>query len=132
MGGRNAVEKITTAFYEKIYADPWLSQFFEGIPQPHIEKQQNDFMQAALGGFNKYGGKTPPSAHQHINITEEVYAAREAFLEEAFAECQSHPDMIDMWRKVDETFKRRVVKESKDECIMRYPAEGIRDFPKPR
>jgi hemoglobin len=131
MGGRAAVIKVTTAFYDRVYADPWLSQFFEGIPRDHIESQQVDFMQAALGGYNQYGGKTPPSAHKHINITEEVYSARLQLLLEAFKETGTKKDMVDLWLKIEDTFKRKVVKASIDECEMRYSSEGIRDFPKP-
>jgi hemoglobin len=131
MGGRAAVIKVTTAFYDRVYADPWLSQFFEGIPRDHIESQQVDFMQAALGGYNQYGGKTPPSAHKHINITEEVYSARLQLLLEAFKETDTKKDMVDLWLKIEDTFKRKVVKASIDECEMRYSSEGIRDFPKP-
>lgn len=130
MGGRPAIERITKVFYERIYNDPWLKQFFDGIPREHIESQQNDFMQAALGGPNRYSGKTPPSAHQHIFITQEVYDAREAHLLAAFKECNTSELMVEKWLKVDDTFHGRVVKNSKDECIMRYSAEGIRDFPK--
>ena len=75
MGGRAAIERVTFAFYERIYDDPWLKQFFDDIPRDHIESQQNDFMQTALGGPNRYSGKTPPSAHQHIYITQEIYDA---------------------------------------------------------
>lgn len=130
MGGRPAVERVTSAFYERIYNDPWLKQFFEGIPRAHIESQQNEFMQAALGGFNRYAGKTPPSAHQHIYITQEVYDAREAHLKAAFRQCSTSELMVEKWLKVDAAFHGRVVKQSKDECIMRYSTEGIRDFPR--
>jgi truncated hemoglobin YjbI len=131
MGGRAAVQRVTNCFYDKIYADSWLRQFFEGIPREHIESQQVDFMQAALGGYNQYGGKTPPSGHKHINITEEVYQARQNFLKQAFKEVSADPSMVDLWLKVEDTFKKRVVKESIDDCEMRYSTEGIRDFPKP-
>ena len=130
MGGRSAIEQVTLAFYERIYNDPWLKQFFEDIPREHIESQQNDFMQAALGGPNRYSGKTPPSAHQHIFITQDVYDAREAHLMAAFDECNTNELMVEKWLKVDATFHGRVVKASKDECVMRYSSEGIRDFPK--
>ncbi len=131
MGGRPAVDKVTKAFYERMYNDPWLKQFFDGIPRSHIESQQNEFMQAALGGFNRYAGKTPPSAHKHIYITQEVYDAREAHLKAAFIECNTSEMMVEKWLKVDATFHGRVVKQSKSDCIMRYSKEGIRDFPKP-
>ncbi len=131
MGGLTEIKRATKVFYEYVYDDPWLSQFFGDIPREHIESQQNFFMQAALGGENKYGGKTPPSAHQHMNITEDVYQARQAHLKQAFKDCNTPANMVERWLSIDETFHGRIVKESKDECVMRYPAEGILDFPKP-
>lgn len=131
MGGREAVMEVTKSFYDKVYADPWLSQFFSGIPRDHIESQQNDFMQAALGGHNQYGGKTPPSAHKHINITEAVFDARQQHLIQAFKDSQTSQEMIEAWLKIEETFKRKVVKASIDDCEIRYSTEGIRDFSKP-
>ncbi len=131
MGGVTEIKRVTKVFYEYIYNDPWLKQFFDGIPREHIESQQNFFMQAALGGENKYGGKTPPSAHQHINITEEIYQARQSHLKQAFKDCNTSPKMSNRWLELDEIFHDRIVKKSIDDCIMRYPAEGIRDFKKP-
>jgi hemoglobin len=131
MGGRSAIEAVTFVFYERMYNDPWLKQFFDGIPREHIESQQNDFMQTALGGPKRYSGKTPPSAHQHIFITQDIYDAREAHLKVAFSECHTSELMVEQWLKVDTSFHGRIVKKSKDDCIMRYSSEGIRDFPKP-
>ncbi len=132
MGGVEAIKVATTAFYDYMYDDPWLSPFFDGIPREHIESQQVFFMQAALGGENKYGGKTPPSAHQHMYITQDIYDAREAHLKQAFKDCQTKPEMVERWLAIDDTFSSRIIKNSKDDCIMRYPAEGILDFPKPK
>jgi truncated hemoglobin YjbI len=131
MGGIEQVNKVTKVFYDYMYNDPWLSQFFEGIPRDHIESQQNLFMQAALGGDNRYGGKTPPSAHQHINITEEVYQARQSHLKQAFKDTGTSSLMANRWLELDELFHDRIVKESIGDCIMRYSTEGIRDFKKP-
>ncbi len=131
MGGITEIKRVTKVFYDYIYDDPWLKLFFDGIPRDHIESQQNFFMQAALGGENKYGGKTPPSAHQHMNITEEIYQARQSHLKQSFKDCNTNPKMAVRWLELDEIFHNRIVKKSKDDCVMRYPAEGIRDFPKP-
>jgi len=131
-GGRQCLVTLSSNFYDKIYADPWMKQYFQGIPQEHIEKQQVDFMQAALGGPNKYAGKTPPAAHKHIFITDEVFNARQAILMDSFKECQTPQVMIDQWIKIEAAFYGRVVKKTIDECEMRYKVEGIRDFANPR
>jgi hemoglobin len=37
MGGRNSLIHINKIFYDKVYKHPWLKQYFEQIPQQHIE-----------------------------------------------------------------------------------------------
>lgn len=131
MGGRAAIEKVTDAFYDKVYADAWLGPFFDGIPRTHIQSQQNDFMQAALGGRSGYSGKTPPTAHQHIYITEEMFEARQAHLKSAFKECHTSEKMVERWLAIEDAFRGRLVKSSISDCVMRYSAEGVRSFSKP-
>jgi truncated hemoglobin YjbI len=100
MGGRAAVQRGTNCFYNKIYADPWLGPFFDGIPREHIESQQVDFMQSVLGGYNQYGRKTPPSGHKHINIIVEVYQTCQKFLKQVFKEAIADLGFINLWLKI--------------------------------
>jgi len=131
MGGQAAIDKVTSIFYDKVYADPWLSQFFGGIPRPHIQSQQNDFMQMALGGPSTYQGKTPPSAHQHMYITAEMFEVRQAHLKNAFKQCNTHPKMVEMWLAIEEAFRGRLVKDSVSDCVMRNSNEGVLNYSKP-
>jgi truncated hemoglobin YjbI len=130
-GGRAILEKVSTVFYDKIYADIWLKDFFQHVPQDYIEAQQVNFMQTALGGENIFAGKTPPHAHKHIYITDDVYRARENLLLESLKDCNASEALIKRWIEIEDTFYGRVVKKSIDECQVRYPGEGILDFPKP-
>jgi len=131
LGGRKILEDVGKVFYDKIYSDPWLKNYFHNVPQDHIELQQVDFMQAALGGDNVYGGKTPPHAHKHIFITDDVFKAREDLLMAAFKECNVSEELIKKWLKIENAFYGRVVKTSIDECEQRYPSEGVLDYPRP-
>jgi truncated hemoglobin YjbI len=130
-GGRAILEKVSKSFYDKIYSDAWLKSFFKHVPQEYIEAQQVDFMQTALGGENVFAGKTPPHAHKHIYITDDVYRAREKLLLESLEESCASQELIKRWIAIEDAFYGRVVKSSIDECQVRYPNEGILDFPKP-
>ena len=77
MGGRDMLVRVNKSFYDKMYAHPWLSKYFEHVEQEYIEMQQTNFMQATLGVANIYGGKTPVFAHTRIKITEELFVERE-------------------------------------------------------
>ena len=130
-GGRAILEKVSKLFYDKIYEDDWLKSFFKHVPQEYIEAQQVDFMQTALGGKNIFAGKTPPHAHKHIFITEDVYRAREKLLLDSLKECNVSEGLIKRWIEIEDAFYGRVVKTSIDQCEVRYSGEGILDFPKP-
>ena len=131
MGGVKVLETISKLLYDKIYEDPWLKQYFEQVPQEHIERQQVAFMQAALGGPNLYCGQTPPAAHKHINITDELYAARQIHLDEAFKQSGANSNLIERWQRIDDAFFNRIVKTSIGDCEPRYKTDKILDFPKP-
>ncbi len=131
MGGRASLTIINKIFYDKVYKHPWLKQFFEQIPQQHIEDQQIDFMQKVLGGENLYVGKAPPAAHMHIMINEEIFQVRKQLLEEAFAEAKADPELVKKWLALDDSFKRVIFKDSATECKGRFKTDPILNFPNP-
>jgi len=131
MGGQIKLEEISKVFYDKIYQDPWLKQYFVDVPQEHIERQQVMFMQAALGGENLYCGQTPPAAHKHMYITNELYQARKVLLDEAFVECNAGSKLIEKWLRIDDAFFNRIVKVSPQDCHLRYKSDKILNFVRP-
>lgn len=131
MGGKAELRKISKIFYDKVYKHPWLKQYFEKIDQERIESQQVDFMQKVLGGPKRYSGKTPPTAHQHIYITEELFTLRESLLIAAFEEADAHPALREEWLKLEHVFKAKIVRSNPSDCIQRFSHEGIINFPKP-
>lgn len=132
MGGRQMLIDISKVFYDKVYQHEWLKHYFENVPQEHIELQQVEFTQTALGGGKVYIGKAPPEAHQHMFITDELYAERQKLLYEAFKECNASQQLIDRWVKIDDAFFGRIVKDSPTDCVKRYPSDEILDFPNPK
>jgi len=132
MGGRSSLIIINKIFYDKVYKHPWLKQFFEQIPQQHIEDQQVDFMQKVLGGENLYVGKAPPVAHMHIMINDDIFLVRKKLLEEAFFEANAKPELISKWLTLDDSFKRVIFKDSSAQCKRRFNTDTILDFPAPK
>ncbi len=131
MGGRAAVIEISKDFYDKVYKHPWLKHYFAAIPQDHIEAQQIEFMQSALGGENRYVGKSPSCAHMHMYITEELFEARHKVLLDSFKACHASNDIIERWIKIEFAFKKTLVVTSLDQCKPRYPSDPILNFPNP-
>jgi hemoglobin len=132
VGGRPTLEKVHKIFYDKIYADNWIGNFFKEIKQELIENQQTDFMVSLMGGPDKYLGKFPKPAHQHMFITEELFDYRTELLKQSLQEASVKKEHAEAWLKLDGAFKKVLVKSSISECKLRYTTDKIVIFEKPR
>lgn len=128
LGGKQTFIKVHKLFYDKAYADPWLSKFFTDKPQEVLENQQTDFMVQLMGGPKAYGGKSPKSAHQHMVITEELFELRAQLLSDSIKELGIRDDLREEWLDADRTFKRALEKKSEAECSISYPNQPILNF----
>lgn len=130
LGGKDTFIKVHKIFYDKAFADPWLSKFFTDKPQHVLENQQTDFMVQLMGGPKVYGGKSPKSAHQHMMITDELFTLRAQILSDAIKEAGINDELREAWLRADAALKKSLLKSSVDECIRAYPTQPILDFPK--
>ena len=131
IGDYDTVKRVHKIFYDKIYADPWMSQFFQGVDQTHIENQQSDFMVSAMGGPENYSGAFPIPAHQHMNITDELFQYRHTLLKESLTEAKVPTELAEKWLKIDGAFRTGIVKKSVFDCKGRYNTDPILNFQKP-
>ncbi len=130
LGGRGMLIKISKIFYDKIYLHPWIGLYFKDISQDVIESQQVDFMTGALGGDQIYLGKLPIPAHKHMFITEELFELRQTLLEEALEEAGASEDLKNKWLKIDDAFKKKMIKSDISECEKRFHTDEILAFKK--
>ena len=112
VGGLPTLEKVHKIFYDKIYAHPWIVQFFAGHNQASTEKRQTRFMAEKMGGDVPYFGKEMKLAHRYMFITEELFELRSQLLRESLGEAGVPVALAKRWLKIDSAFKRQVVKES--------------------
>lgn len=131
VGGKEYLQKVSKRFYDKLYAHPWLKNFFKNTRQEVIESQQVDFMTGALGGPRIYSGRMPIDAHTHINITPELFELREKILIETLQEENAPPELIDRWIKIEAAFKRQLIKGSVADCKKRWVTDELLDFENP-
>ncbi|MBT3533850.1 MAG: group 1 truncated hemoglobin [Rhodospirillaceae bacterium] len=132
LGGMQGIERVHRIFYDKLLMHPWLKGFFDGVPRPHLESQQTEFMAGLFGGPKVYGGRPPATAHVHMFITEEVFFTRHILLEEALDEARVREDLKERWLDADMGMKRALVKDDISECEGRYKNEPIIAIEKPR
>jgi hemoglobin len=131
LGGRETLKRVHRIFYDKIYADSWIGQFFRHVDQTTIENQQTDFMTQAMGGPQVYFGAFPIPAHQHMNITTELFEFRHRLLKESLDEAGVPSSLAERWLKIDGSFRTGIVKKSIDDCKKRFFTDDIQDFEKP-
>lgn len=111
-GGLPVLEKVHKIFYDKVYAHPWLKEFFAGHSQEAIEARQTGFMAKKMGAKTNYFGKEPKMGHRQMYITEEMFDIRMHLLEEALQEVGVPDDISKRWLKIDSAFKKHIVKDS--------------------
>ncbi len=126
---KRIIYRINVRFYEKVYADPWLSKVFKNTKQDHITNQQTHFITAALGGPNNYSGRMVSNAHPHIFISENMFEHRAQLLHEAFVEMHAPAILIEKWTKIDASFKNVLVKKDRLDCVGRFKTDEILYFP---
>ncbi len=131
LGGKPTLERVHKIFYDKAYAHPWLSKFFTDKPQQVLEEQQTAFMSFLMGGPNLYAGKTPKVAHQHMVITEELFALRQELLSESIKQLRISDELREEWLAADAALKKSLVKASAADCQRSYAKQEILDFENP-
>jgi hemoglobin len=131
LGGRPVLERVNRIFYDKVYAHPWLGQFFTGVDQGYIERQQTDLTSQAMGIAGAFHGTYPVPGHKHMFITRELYALRMELKAEALREAGIPADLAEAWLAIDRSFEEALVKHSPEECEKRHPADRIIVIRKP-
>lgn len=112
VGGLPTLQKVHKIFYDKIYVHPWLKVFFEGHNQQAIENRQTSFMAEKMGGAIEYRGKDLKMAHRRMYITQELFDVRQELLRESLQEAGVPEELARRWLKIDNAFKRMIVKDS--------------------
>ncbi|MBI3902986.1 MAG: group 1 truncated hemoglobin [Nitrosomonadales bacterium] len=115
VGGLPTFQKVHKIFYDKIYAHPWLGQFFAGHEQTVIENRQTQFMAERMGGPDPYPGKEIAMVHETMYITQELFELRHAILDESLQEAGVPDDLRERWLKIDSAFMQKVIKGSVEE-----------------
>jgi hemoglobin len=94
IGGAPAVKAAVDLFYEKVWADPALKGYFEGIDRNRLKAHQRAFIAAALGGPEIYPGRGMAEAHAGLGITDAAFYQVVAHLAATLTELGVDPDTI--------------------------------------
>jgi truncated hemoglobin YjbI len=132
VGGLPALQKVHKIFYDKVYAHPWIGQFFIGHSQEAIENRQTSFMAEKMGGPVEYLGKDIEIAHEAMYITEELFELRKQLLDESLQEAGLGKELRERWLKIDSAFMKKIVKGSLESFMeTKWPYKKHIVIPKP-
>jgi len=121
------LREILTNFYTKVYTDPKLSGFFEGVTRERAIEKQFSFLKSIFTGEKCYFGDHPKTAHHWMVISDELFDYRENLMEQCLREYGLSDDLISRWRKVEEVFRSAIVKSKPFELSyggIKRPVEG--------
>jgi len=119
IGGEETVFDVHQRFYDYIYEDQYIGQFFFHRAKHLVVRKQTDFMVAAFGGPNNYQGEPVAFVHMHMFITEEMSKIRQVYLRRAIQEEGLSEEVCKYWLNVDSSFSAAVEKKSVSDCVMR-------------
>ena len=75
IGGQAGLTKVVDHFYERLWSDPDLKPYFQGIDGATLKKHQTQFLTYVLGGgASEWAGLSLGSAHAHLHITDDAFS----------------------------------------------------------
>ncbi|WP_254766349.1 group I truncated hemoglobin [Salinilacihabitans rarus] len=75
LGGEDAIGAVVDRFYERVLDDERLAPFFEDVDMRGQRAHQTQFLCAVTGGPVEYTGRDMETAHAHLDVREEHFAA---------------------------------------------------------
>jgi hemoglobin len=75
IGGDAAVDTAVDIFYRKVLSDELIADFFDSVDMDGMRAKQKSFLTMAFGGPNQYTGADMRTAHKHMALNEDHFAA---------------------------------------------------------
>lgn len=104
--------RILVDFYGRVYADPRLHPFFEGVTRQRAIEKQYSFLCQMFTGEKVYFGDRPRNAHHWMVISDELFDHREQLMERVLVEHGLPAPLIARWRAVEERYRTHIVKDT--------------------
>lgn len=101
---------ILEDFYTRVYADPRLAPFFEGVTRQRAIEKQHAFLRDIFSGSHDYFGDRPRNAHHWMVISDELFDYREALMEACLRRAGLAEAHVAAWRATEEVFRKQLVK----------------------
>ena len=74
LGGARALTEIVKDHYDRVFADPELADYFEGVDQERLTQMQFQFLASAFGGPVYYAGSELTAIHRPAKVSAKAFA----------------------------------------------------------
>lgn len=75
LGGREAIQRFTDDFYDRMLADARIAHHFDGINVNYLKRVLADYFCVVAGGPCSYDGVSMKDAHAHLGIDRAAFNA---------------------------------------------------------
>lgn len=75
LGGKEAIQRFTNDFYDRMLKDPRIAHFFDGINMTYLKRVLADYFCVVAGGPCTYDGVSMTNAHAHLGIAKADFNA---------------------------------------------------------
>ncbi len=110
LGGGVLLNGILTDFYGRVFEDPLLSPYFEGVTKERLIGQVYGFMRDAFTGQKLYFGLRPRTGHHWMVISDAIFDYRERLMEDCLRRHGLSEELVRRWRRFEEGFRADIVK----------------------
>jgi hemoglobin len=73
LGRHPGIRRAVDQFYERIAEDASLTEYFKGADMDRLRRHQVELLAAAVGGPNRYTGRSMVQAHRGLHITDAAF-----------------------------------------------------------
>ncbi len=122
--------RILVDFYDKVFDEPRLSKFFEGITKQRVIEKQYNFLYKVFTGEDVYLGESPRTSHHWMVISDELFDFREELMAASMREFGLAEHLIRRWRAIHERYREDIVKAEPFPKVidgMELPLDGFGD-----
>lgn len=128
LGEGELLMAVLRDFYSRVFQDPRLSSFFEGVTKQRSIEKQYLFTRQILTGEKIYFGERPRNAHHWMVISDELFDYRSEIMVTCLREHGLSEDMVHRFRELEEFFRAAIVKSTPFARVMgdvEVPFEGF-------
>jgi len=111
IGGEEGLRRIVLDFYDKMAQDVLIGFFFTGRDLGHIAEMQSQFLMKAMGAIERYSGRLPAQAHDHLPpILKGHFDRRLLLLRQTLQDHGLSESDIEVWIEFENAFRSVVEK----------------------